>query len=208
MKTFPLTNTRTGLFLLAASLTLQLASCVSTEREVSSSAVDPRTTYTPPAAGDRGRIGSKTVLNTVRATHSFSDPNTQDNFVLQLRGPRILSAQAHLIVLSSKGDTLRHEVMPARALLNEKELTDSQSASVREKEIAILQSMNSFFGAGHFSQPAVPAGAEQPAELDTKTWVALREDPTAVGFDYIAGGGAERRMAYVRKLGKAIVISQ
>ena len=208
MKISPLKNTRTGLFLLAASITLQFASCVSTEREVSSSTVDPRSTYTPPAAGDRTRVGTKTVLNTVSATHSFSDPNTQDNFVLQLRGPRVLSAQAHLIVLSSKGDTLRHEVLPARALLNDKELIDSQSVSVREKEIAILQSMNSFFAAGHFSQPAVPAGAEQPAELDTKTWAALREDPTAVGFDYIGMGGTERRLAYVRKLGKAILISQ
>ena len=208
MKTSSLKNTRTGLVLLAAGLTLQLASCVSTEREVSSSTVDPRSTYTPPAAGDRTRVGSKTVLNTVSATHSFSDPNTQDNFILQLRGPRVLSAQAHLIVLSSKGDTLRHEVLPARALLNEKELSDPQSASVREKEIAILQGMNSFFSIGHFSQPAVPAGAEQPAEVDAKTWAALREDPTAVGFDYAGGSGAERRMAYVRKLGKAIVISQ
>ena len=68
--------------------------------------------------------------------------------------------------------------------------------------------MNSFFAVGHFSQPAVPTGAEQPAELDTKTWAALREDPTAVGFDYTGMGGAEHRMAYVRKLGKAIVISQ
>ena len=54
----------------------------------------------------------------------------------------------------------------------------------------------------------MPAGAEQPAELDTKTWAALREDPTAVGFDYIGMGGTERRLAYVRKLGKAILISQ
>ena len=201
-------RTRTGLVLLAAGLTLQLASCVSTEREVSSSTVDPRTTYTPPKAGDRTRVGSATVLNTVSTTHSFSDPKTQDNFILQLRGPRILTGQAHLIVLSSKGDTLRHEVLPARALLHDKELSDPQSASVREKEIAILQGMNGFFAAGHFSQPAVPTGAEQPAELDTKTWVALREDPTAVGFDYTGTGGAERRMTYVRKLAKAVIISQ
>jgi len=208
MKIATLKSTRTGLILLAAGLTLQLASCVSTEREVSSSTVDPRTTYTPPKAGDRTRVGSATVLNTVSATHAFSNPKTKDTFVLQLRGPRILTGQAHLIVLSSTGDTLRHEVMPARALLHEQELSDPQSASVRDKEIAILKGMNSFFAVGHFSQPAVPTGAEQPAELDTKTWAALREDPTAVGFDYTGMGGAEHRMAYVRKLGKAIVISQ
>ena len=205
MKTFPLKFS--GLALLAAALTLQLASCVSTEREVSSSSTDPRSTYTPPVAGNRTRISSKTVLNTVSTSHTFSDPNTKDNFILQLRGPRVLTARAHLIVTSSKGDTLRHEVMPARALLSEGTLNDPQAASVRDQEIAILQGMNNFFADGHFSQPAVPAGSEQPAEVDTKTWAALREDPSTVGFDYIVAGGAERRMAYVRKLGKAVIIS-
>ena len=190
--------------LLAAALSLSLASCVSTEREVSTSTVDPRATYTPPVAGGRTRVNGKTVLNTVSATHAFSNPDTKDNFVLQLRGPRVLTAQAHLIVTSSAGDTLRHEVMPARALLNE----TAQATSVREKEIAILQGMNNFFAPGRFSQPAIPAGAEQPGELDSKTWVALREDPQTVGFDYTGMGGSERRMTYARKLGKTVVITQ
>ena len=206
MKTVSLKHA--GVVLLTAGLTLQLASCVSTDREVSSSSVDPRTTYTPPAAGNRTRVSSKTVLNTVSSTHTFSDPNTKDNFILQLRGPRVLTARAHLIVTSSTGDTLRHEVLPARALLSEKALSDPQAASVRDQEIAILQGMNTFFADGHFSQPAVPAGAEQPAEVDSKTWSALRADPTAVGFDFIGAGGAERRLAFSRTLGKAVVISQ
>ncbi|ALW86061.1 hypothetical protein AUC43_13755 [Hymenobacter sedentarius] len=204
MKTFPLKLS--GIALLAAGLTLQLSSCVSTEREVSSSTTDPRTTYKPPVAGNGARIGSKTVLNTVSTSHTFSDPNTKDNFILQLRGPRVLTARAHFIVTTSKGDTLRHEVMPARALLSESTL-DPQASSVRDQEIAILQGMNTFFAAGHFSQPAVPAGLEQPAEVDTKTWAALREDPSTVAFDFTGTGGSERRLAYVRKLGKAVVIS-
>lgn len=197
-----------AVLLVAAGLALDLTSCVSTEREVNSSTVDPRATYTPPPAGARNRIGAKTVLNTVTTSHAFSDSKTLDTFVLQLRGPRVLTAQAHLIIISSTGDTLRHEVLPARALLSHSDLTDSQSASVRDQEIAILQGMNSFFGANHFIAPAVPAGTEQPAEVDTKTWAALREDPSSVGFDYTGAGGAERRMAYARKLGKAVVISQ
>ena len=197
-----------ALALLAAGLTLQLASCVSTEREVSNSATDPRATYTPPPAGSRVRVSGKTVLNTVSATHAFSDPATKDNFILQLRGPRVLTAQAHLIVTSSTGDTLRHEVLPARALLAHTDISDPQSASVRDQEIAILQGMNSFFADAHFMQPAIPAGTEQPAEVDAKTWSALREDPATVGFDYTGAGGAERRMTYARKLRKAVVISQ
>ncbi|WP_310396060.1 hypothetical protein [Hymenobacter sp.] len=195
-----------GLALLAG-LTLQLASCVSTEREASSTSRDPRATYTPPI-GERGRVGNKTVLNTVSTSHIFSDPEIKDNFVLQLRGPRILTAQAHLIVLNNAGDTLRHEVLPARALLSEKALLDPQASSVRDQEIAILQGMNSFFADARFTQPAVGPNADQPAELDPQTWSALRADPGAFGFDYTGAGGAERRMAFARKLGKAVIISQ
>jgi hypothetical protein len=194
--------------LAAAGLALDLTSCVSTEREVNSSTVDPRATYTPPPAGARNRIGAKTVLNTVTTSHAFSDPATLDTFVLQLRGPRVLTAQAHLIIISSGGDTLRHEVLPARTLLSHTDLTDEQSASVRDQEIAILQGMNRFFAASHFTAPAIPAGTDQPAEVDSKTWSALREDPSTVGFDYTGASGSERRMAYARKLGKAVVISQ
>ncbi|OGX86860.1 hypothetical protein [Hymenobacter glacialis] len=194
--------------LASAAAVLQLTSCVSTEREVSTSTVDPRSTYTPPPAGSRSRVTSKTVLNTVSVTHSFSSPDTKDNFILQLRGPRVLTAQAHLIVTSSTGDTLRHEVLPARALINDKSLIDPQASTSRAQEIAILEGMNNFFADGRFSQPAVPVGAAQPAEMDTKTWAALREDASAVGFDYIGAGGEERRMTYARKLGKAVVINQ
>ena len=206
MKTF--ISSRFAFFLVAAGFALELGSSVSTEREVSSSATDPRSTYTPPAAGARARIGNKTVLNTVSVSRSFSDPKTKDNFVLQLRGPRVLTALAHFIVTNSAGDTLRHEILPARALLTEKALNDPQSASVRDQEIAILQGMNNFFADGRFSKPAVAAGAEQPAEIDTKTWLTLREDPATVGFDYTGAGGAERRLAYARKLSKTVVISQ
>ncbi|OGX87619.1 hypothetical protein BEN47_00130 [Hymenobacter lapidarius] len=194
--------------LASAAAVLQLTSCVSTEREVSTSTVDPRSTYTPPPAGSRTRVSSKTVLNTVSVTHAFSRADTKDNFILQLRGPRVLTAQAHLIVTSSTGDTLRHEVLPARALIGEKSLLDPQASTVRAQEIAILEGMNNFFADGRFSQPAVPAGAAQPAEMDTKTWAALREDANTVGFDYMGAGGAERRIAYARKLGKAVVINQ
>jgi hypothetical protein len=193
---------------MAAGFAVQLSSCVSTEREVSSSKADPRATYIPPPAGSRERVSGKTVLNTVSTTHAFSDPNAPDNFILQLRGPRVLTAQAHLIVTNSKGDTLRHEVLPARALLSEKALVDPTASSVRDQEIAILQGMNNFFAAGHFIQPAVAPGAEQPAEMDTKTWAALREDPNTVGFDFVGAGGAEQRIAFARKLNKAVIISQ
>lgn len=197
-----------ALLFASAALALQLSACVNTDREVGSSTKDPRSTYTPPASADRSRLTSSSVLNTVRASHAFSDPKSPDNFVLQLRGTRVLTAQAHLIVINSAGDTLRHEVLPARALLSEQALADPSAATVRDKEIAILKGMNSFFASANFSQPAVPANAEQPAEVDTQIWRAMREDPATVAFDYTGAGGAERRMAYVRKLGKTVVISQ
>ena len=195
--------------LAAAALLLNLAACVNTEREVGVTTKDPHATFTPTPERDRSRLSSRTVLNTVRTTHSFSDPATKDVFILQLRGPRVLTARAHLIVTSAKGDTLRHEVLPARALLDERTLDDPRIATVRDQEIAILRGMNTFFRDDQFTQPAVGASAAQPAELDTQTWQALRADNTAIGFDYPADGSRnERRLTYVRKLGRVIVISQ
>jgi hypothetical protein len=187
---------------------LQLGtSCINTEREVATSTKDPRSVYVPPASTGR-RISGATVLNTVRATHSFSDPKTKDNFLLQLRGPRILTSRVHLIVLSAQGDTLRHEVMPARALLAGSTAQDSKMATVRDQEIAILRRMNNFFAEDNFTHPAVPASATQPAELDAKAWDSLRADPATIGFDYPGAAGNEMRLAYSRQLRRAVAISQ
>jgi len=189
-----------------AATLLLATSCVNTERETATSSKDPRTEFTPPR-GRGERVGAATVLNTVRATHPFSDPKTPDTFVLELRGPRIVTGRVHLFVLNNQGDTLRHEVLPATALLDDPTLRNNQSASVRDKEISILRGMNAFFSPSHFVQPAVPATTPQPAEIDTQAWTSLRNDPRAVGFDYPTGTG-ETRLAYSRQLGKVVVINQ
>ncbi|HET9502788.1 MAG TPA: hypothetical protein VFO93_04565 [Hymenobacter sp.] len=192
----------------AVAILLQLnTSCINTEREVATSTKDPRSVYVPPSSTGR-RVSGATVLNTVRASHAFSDPKTKDNFVLQLRGPRILTSRVHLIVLSAQGDTLRHEVMPARALLAGSTAQDSKMATVRDQEIAILRRMNNFFAEDHFTRPAVPGTAAQPAELDAKAWDSLRADPNAIGFDYPGAAGNDMRLAYSRQLRRAVAISQ
>ncbi|MCB2376846.1 hypothetical protein LGH70_04595 [Hymenobacter sp. BT635] len=188
-----------------AVLSLHLTSCINTEREVGTSQNADKV-YTPPTA--TSRLNSRTVLNTVRASHYFSNTKTKDNFILQLQGPKILNAQARFIIVNSAGDTLRKEVMPATALLDERELEDPQAATVRDKEIAILKGMNNFFREDRFTQPAVPKTAAQPAEVDAQSWSAVKEDTRAVGFDYITVGGKERRIAYAKKLQKAVVIAE
>ena len=191
---------------LAAVLTqLGAASCVNTERETATSTVDPRAQFTPPN-GRGQRVGGATVLNTVRATHPFSDLKTSDAFVLQMRGSRILTSQVHFFVISSHGDTLRHEVLPAHTFLDDPTLQNNRAASVRDKEISILRGMNAFFSANKFVQPAVPTGSRQPVELDTRSWTTLRNDPSSVGFDYTVAGGS-KRLAYSRQLGHAVVMS-
>lgn len=193
--------------LLVAGLLQLSASCVSTEHEMASSTKDPRSTYVPPT-GTGHRISNATVLNTVRASHSFSDPKTKDNFLLQLRGPRILTSRLHLIVTNAKGDTLRHEVIPARALLAGSDEQDNKLATVRSQEIMILRKMNAFFSEDRFTHPAVPSSASQPAGLDAQDWANLRTDPSAVGFDYPGATGDEQRLAYSRKLGRAVVLNE
>ncbi|RZK49109.1 MAG: hypothetical protein EOO59_16520 [Hymenobacter sp.] len=194
--------------LLALAGLVQLStSCVNTERETATSTRDPRSQYIPPTGTGR-RVSGATVLNTVRASHSFSDPKTKDNFLLQLRGPRILTSRLHLIVTTAKGDTLCHEAMAARALLQSLEAQDSKLTTVHDQEIFVLSRMNTFFREDHFTQPAVAAGTTQPAGLPAQAWASLRADPAAVGFDYPGTGGTEQRLAYSRQLGRAVVISQ
>ena len=193
--------------LLVAGLAQLSVSCVSTEHETAASTKDPRSTYVPPTGVGR-RINSTTVLNTVRATHTFSDPKTKDNFQLQLRGPRILSSHLHLIVTTAKGDTLRHEVMPAKALLVGSDEQDSKLVTVRGQEITVLRNMNTFFTEDHFTHPAVPPTATQPADLSEQEWASLRTDPSGVGFDYPSATGSEQHLAYSRKLGRAVVLSE
>ena len=190
-----------------AALLLAATSCVNTERDIATSSVprSSRTEFTPPK-GRGERVSSTTVLNTVRTTHPFSDPKASDTFILQMRGPRMLSSHLYLLVLSSKGDTLSQVVLPATALIDDPTLRDNQSASVRDREISILRGMNNFFGPSHFVQPAVPATAVASVGVPAPAWASLRNDPTAVGFDYPNGNG-ESRLVYSRQLGRAVVIT-
>jgi hypothetical protein len=185
----------------------QATSCINTEREVGTSK-NAQKVFTPSPEGSRSRLSERSVLRTVNASHYFSNTKTKDNFILQLRGTKIATAQANFIILSSKGDTLRKEVLPASALINERDLADPQAATTRDKEIAILQGMNSFFRDDRFVQPAIPKASVQPQNVDVMSWSSVKEDNKAVGFDYIGAGGRERRLAYSKKLSKAVVVAE
>ena len=188
-------------------LLLLTTSCLNTDREVGTSRNSDRS-YTPIPEGARGRVTERTVLRTVNLAHHFSSSKSKDSFVLQLRGTKILNSQARLIIVSSTGDTLRKELLPATVLLDERLLDDPQAVTVRDKEIAILQGMNAFFREDKFTQPAVPRTTTQPSDIDALAWQAVREDNRAVGFDYTAAGGKERRLAYAKKLRKAVIVAE
>lgn len=195
--------------LLPVSLIVLLlqTSCLTTERESATSKNADRV-FSPTPEGQRARLTPTSVLNSVRATHEFSDPKAKDRFVLLLQGTKIINSKARFLIISSNGDTLRNEVMPAIALLDERELEDPQAATVRDKEIAILKSMNSFFSEDKFTSPAVPRTMQAAAVEDREGWQAVREDNRSVGFDYRAAGGQERRLAYARKLNKAVIVAE
>lgn len=188
-------------------MALHMTSCINTEREVGTSK-NAQQVFTPAPEGARSRMTERTVLRTVNTTHSFSNSRTKDQFVLQLRGPKIATARAHFIIVSSTGDTLRKEVLPAAVLINAADLDDAATATVRDKEIAILQGMNSFFREDRFVQPAVPRTAVQPENVDAQSWTSVKEDTRAIGFDYPAADGRERRLAFSKKLGRAVVIAE
>ena len=182
---------------------LQTTSCITTEREVSTSK-NAQKVYNP-APGSR--ITERSVLNKVNAQHYFTSTKSKDQFVLVLQGSRIVNSRARFIILSSTGDTIRKEIIPAAALLKASDLDDPQSATIRDKEIAILKGMNSFFREDRFTQPAIPRSTPQPTDISVQEWAAVQADSKAIGFDYIAAGGKERRIAYAKKLQKAVVIA-
>ncbi|NVO31796.1 hypothetical protein [Hymenobacter lapidiphilus] len=186
---------------------LQLSSCLNTEREVATSRNTDRQ-FTPGLEANRGRVSERTVLRTVTASHNFSSTKDKDSFVLQLRGPKIASSRAYFIILNSTGDTLRQEVMPATALIRDQDMTDPQTATVRDKEIAILQGMNGFFRDDRFVQPAVPKAAVQPENVDAQSWSSVKADSRAIGFDYPSADGRERRLAFSKALKRAVVIAE
>lgn len=191
---------------LAGAVWLMLAaSCVSTEHEASvpvraSSSIAPpvpaasvpagpsRTEYTPPSGQGR-RVTSATILNTVRTTHVFSSAQEPDNFVLQLRGPRVLTGQLYFSVVDAQGDTLRRETLPARVL------KDPQAVTVRDQEISVLRGMNTFFSAAHFSAPAEAGSARATSGT------------SAVAFSYPTASGP-RRLVYSPQQGRAVVLAE
>lgn len=201
------TSTLAGLGLLSL-LALAVSSCARAEHEASAAPTSiDRTQFTPPPRHGQ-RVGSATVLNTVSVRHIFSDPAVPDQFVLQLRGPQVVSGQLLFCIISGKGDTLRQEVLPARLLLDDPTLRDNASASVRDQQVSILRGMNHFFAPGCFVQPAVAAAATQPAGLDAQAWNGLRNDPAAVGFNYPSNEGSERRLAFSRRLSKVVELTE
>lgn len=195
------------LFPVALLALLAQSSCVTTDREVGSS-TNPEV-FTPKPEANRARLTSRTVLRTVQAQHAFSDRGSKDKFVLLLQGPKIIDANARFLIISAKGDTLRNEVFPAKALIDERALQDDpQAASVRGRELAILQGMNSFFADDKFTSPAIPRTVTSaPEGSDPEGWSAVQADNRAVGFDYVDASGREKRIAYAKKLNKAVVIA-
>lgn len=188
------------------ALLLQTTSCINTEREAGNAKIGQKT-YTPTPEDARTRVTDRSILRTVNATHYFTNTKSKDNFILQLRGTKVVSSQAQFVILSSTGDTIRKETMPASTLLDEQALEDPRAATVRDKEIAILKGMNAFFSEDRFTKPAVPRKAVAPADVDAQAWSLVQADTKAIGFDYKTAGGKERRIAYAKKLQKAVVVA-
>lgn len=192
----------------ALLLLLAQSSCVTTDREVGTSN-NPEKVFTPKPEAQRSRLTSSTVLRTVQAQHAFSERGSKDRFVLLLQGPKIIDANARFLIITAKGDTLRNEVIPAKALIDERALQDDpQAASVRTRELAILQGMNAFFAEERFSSPAIPrAITAAPEGSDPEAWKAVQADNRAVGFEYVDASGREKRIAFAKKLNKAVVVA-
>jgi hypothetical protein len=151
---------------------------------------------------DTARVPAVTAqsdtLKLVRNRHLFSSPTTPDLFVLALRGPSVVGGEATLTITDAGGQVIFREMLSAAdleaAMVYEMK---GNSATLAEREAFIRKRMDEFFAAKNFHTPALGAQETyQSGTLDRPTWDDLRQQPTAVSFEYLVGKEDRRRVAW------------
>jgi predicted DNA binding CopG/RHH family protein len=143
------------------------------------------------------------VLFTHSVSHAFSKHNKMDVFKISLTGDSILTGNIRFEIISYKNKKIYNVTFPSIQLLN---YDIAPTASDREKEQFIKQRMKEFFSEENFKKPAIDPDHKFDNEYsDEESWVAIKEDPTAIGFYYLVGEEDGRSIAWSKKLGKVVL---
>ncbi len=145
------------------------------------------------------------MLKKVTHQRVFSNNNAEDTFSLTMVGNKINAAQISFTITNNKGEILYKENFPSEALLDYGLLEVSEKPTEKDKENYLLKRMDTFFEPKDFSTPAIKPNADyEPQYSDRIIWNTLKQDTTAVGFDYLLYEESGRSIAYSKKLKKVV----
>ena len=135
--------------------------------------------------------------------HSFSDPTTQDVFIVKLVGDSVQTAMVTFEITDSKGKQLYTDTFEANYLLN---YDLKENATAAERDEFILARIDSFFVDSNFKLPAIkPAMTFDPNYSDEKIWNEVKADTSAIGFYYLLGKEDGRWLAYSKSQNKVVL---
>lgn len=145
-------------------------------------------------------------LQEATTTHIFSSRTAPDQFRLQLRGDSVLTGMLGLSIVSAAGDTLLRDQFPATALLDYGLSSQyGENPTATQRAAYIRQRINSFFAADKFSNPAIKPEETFDEDYSSKIiWQEVKQMELP-GFFYNLYEEDGRRMAYSRRLGKAVM---
>jgi len=135
--------------------------------------------------------------------HTFSDPATQDIFIVKLISDSVQTATVTFEITDSKGQQLYSDTFDANYLLN---YDLKENATSAERDEFILARIDSFFADSNFKIPAIkPDMAFDANYSDEKVWNEIKADPNAIGFYYLKGKEDGRWLAYSKALKKVVL---
>ncbi|MEJ8758010.1 hypothetical protein WG947_13445 [Pontibacter sp. H259] len=135
--------------------------------------------------------------------HTFSDPTTQDIFIVKLVGDSVQTAAVTFEITDSKGKQLYTDTFEANYLLN---YDLKENATATERDAFIHARIDSFFVDVNFKDPAIkPDMTFDPNYSDKKIWDDVQADTSAIGFYYLKGKEDGRWIAYSKAQQKVVL---
>jgi len=149
--------------------------------------------------------GQNNVLIDSKIAHAFSSAVSKDTFRIKAVGSTLLKAKIIFTISSGSGTEIYSATFKAVDLINEG-LPKGIAASGKDQERYILKRIREFFNEKNFSQPAIRDNEEFDDDYSIQDiWMDIKSDKTAIGFNYLIGEEDNRKIAYSKKLKKAVL---
>jgi hypothetical protein len=186
-------------------LAIAFASCVSKTKENLPTASKINVDKVDNSIADNRKIDKiDSILIENKIKHVFSDKDTMDQFYICIKGKTIHDGTVTLRITKGNGVVLLNEEFPSYLLMGYDYEGDVNSRPDREK--FMISRIKSFFDDKHFASPAIQPDDKFDENLSDKDiWDEISADKNNVGFFYILGEGDGRKIAYSKKMNKAVL---